>query len=88
MTAHPQALSASPQTPSLDIDWDLLLLLARTEAALTWPGEISPDGSDLSLPDGLDLRHSCDIDWLSRVVDLAEECAPPTNAAPAPRWAS
>ena len=37
MTAHAQALPANIQTSFAEIDWDLLLLLARTEAALTWP---------------------------------------------------
>ncbi len=56
-----------------DIDWELLLLLARTEAALTWP-ELDHSGeSDLSLPDGLDLRHPADIDWVSHVVEFSEE---------------
>lgn len=52
-----------------DIDWELLLLLARTEAALTWP-ELAEDSvdRDWTLPDGLDLRHSGDLDWVSRVV--------------------
>lgn len=51
-------------TPAGDIDWSLLMLLARTEAALNWP--------DLSLPEGLDLRHPGDQDWVSRVADLSE----------------
>lgn len=57
-----------------DIDWELLLLLARMEASMTWPD--MPQGPGLSsdaepvwsLPAGLDLRHSGDLDWVSRVV--------------------
>jgi hypothetical protein len=30
--------------PSDDIDWDLLLLLARVEASLIWPDQDQPDG--------------------------------------------
>ena len=88
MTAHAQALPANIQTSFAEIDWDLLLLLARTEAALTWPDEISPDGSDLSLPDGLDLRHRGDVDWVSRVVDLVEGSGPSSNTAATTGWAS
>ena len=88
MTAHTQALPASIQVSSADIDWDLMLLLARTEAALTWPDEVSPDGSGLSLPNGLDLRHSGDVDWVSRVVDLVEGSGRSPNTAAATGWAS
>lgn len=88
MTAQTQALPASIQASSVDIDWDLLLLLARTEAALTWPAEISPDGSGLSLPNGLDLRHSGDVDWVSRVVGLVAGSGQSPNTAAATGWAS
>ena len=67
---------AGAPVASGEIDWDLLLLLARTEAALTWPDLSQPDSSDLSLPEGLDLRHPGDIDWVSRVVEFADESAP------------
>ncbi|TAN62812.1 MAG: hypothetical protein EPN20_10540 [Magnetospirillum sp.] len=55
-------------TASGDIDWELLLLLARTEAAMTWPEQSQDAESIWSLPGGLDLRHPCDLDWVSRVV--------------------
>lgn len=57
-----------------DIDWQLLLLLARTEASMRWPdmpqeAGLSQDADPVwSLPAGLDLRHSCDLDWVSRVA--------------------
>ncbi|EME70315.1 hypothetical protein H261_09018 [Paramagnetospirillum caucaseum] len=54
-----------------DIDWDLLRLLARTEAALTWP-DGPPDEPEPSIPQGLDLRHPGDLDLVSRTVMLAE----------------
>ncbi len=55
-------------TASGDIDWQLLLLLARTEAAMTWP-DLPQGGEPIwSLPGGLDLRHPCDLDWVSRAV--------------------
>lgn len=53
---------------SSDIDWELLLLLARTEAALTWPDLAEDANRNPTLPDGLDLRHGADFDWVSRVV--------------------
>ena len=55
-------------TTSGDIDWDLLLLLARTEAAMTWPDLRQDAEPTWSLPDGLDLRHQCDLDWVCRVA--------------------
>lgn len=65
-----------------DIDWDLLMLLARTEAAMRWPdaetGSAAAPNDDLSLPEGLDLRHSCDLDWVTRVA--AEHAALPLTS--------
>lgn len=52
-----------------DIDWELLMLLARTEAAMTWPDPPQDDDSVWSLPGGLDLRHPGDLDWVSRVAE-------------------
>ncbi len=57
-------------TASGDIDWELLLLLARTEAAMIWPDPPQDDESTWSLPDGLDLRHPCDLDWVSQVAGM------------------
>lgn len=72
MMSHAEALLAGLPETSGNIDWPLLLLLARTEAALTWPDDMSRDGFDLSLPAGLDLRHPGDVDWVSQVADLAD----------------
>ena len=72
MFANNEMLSAQIPTPYGDIDWSLLSLLARTDAALTWTG-LPPSGEEEpSLPDGLDLRHAGDLDWVSRVVGLAD----------------
>lgn len=73
------SLHATPRDDR-DIDWDLLMLLARTEAAMRWPDAATDpgDGSDRSLPEGLDLRHSWDLDWVSRV---AADYAPPPLAS-------
>ena len=38
MFANNEMLSAQIPTPYGDIDWSLLSLLARTDAALTWTG--------------------------------------------------
>jgi hypothetical protein len=64
-----------------EIDWDLLLLLARTEAALTWPDEVQESKVDLTIPAGLDLRQPGDLDWVSRVVERAGEPLPPMGPA-------
>lgn len=67
---------ARDATASGDIDWELLLLLARTEAALTWPDLAEEAERIPALPDGLDLRHSADFDWVSRVA-AADAYTPP-----------
>ena len=67
---------------SSDIDWELLLLLARTEAALTWPDLAEDADRNPTLPDGLDLRHGADFDWVSRVV--ADAAATPRLLADGP----
>ncbi|BAE53101.1 hypothetical protein [Paramagnetospirillum magneticum] len=72
-----QTIPANRDAPaSGEIDWALLLLLARTEAAMTWPDMLQDSGASESLPDGLDLRHPCDLDWVSRVV-LADNAPAP-----------
>ncbi len=72
MFANAEMLSAHIPTPFGDVDWGLLILLARTEAAMTWPDLPQPEGLDPSLPNGLDLRHAGDFDWVSRVVALSD----------------
>jgi len=73
MTSQAEAITLHPAT---DIDWPLLLLLARTEAALTWPDMAVSGEPDDSLPPGLDLRHHGDFEWVSQVVDRASRFAP------------
>lgn len=58
--------TASSSAP--EIDWELLMLLARTEAAMRWPEEMEVLEPSPALPDGLDLRHGSDLDWVSKVV--------------------
>ena len=41
MFSESEALIAEFASPSEDIDWDLLLLLARVEASVRW-GDFSP----------------------------------------------
>ncbi len=57
----PAARSPRILTPADDIDWELLVLLAKTDAALSRP--------ELSLPDGFDLSHPGDYDWVGRVAE-------------------
>jgi len=67
--------SAPACDSSADIDWQLLALLEQTEAALS-RSLPSPGGGrswpDLSLPDGLDLSHPGDFDWVCRVAELID----------------
>jgi hypothetical protein len=71
MTFHPLTSFEPPSTT--DIDWDLLMLLARTEAAMRWPedSERDSDDPDDPAPEGLDLRHHWDLDWVSRLAAKA-----------------
>jgi hypothetical protein len=81
------------EAASDNIDWDLLLLLARVEASLTWPDMVTwsdmADGADPveSLPDGLDLRHGCDIDWVWRWAAMETPPSPLfSESTRRPRW--
>ena len=64
MTTGTVARSTRILTPADDVDWELLVLLAKTDAALNRRNPPS-----LSLPDGLDLSHPGDYDWVGRVAD-------------------
>jgi len=59
-----------PAPTSAEIDWPLLILLARTDAAMTWPDLPRPDDFDLSLPNGLDLHARSGRDWVTQVSGL------------------
>lgn len=54
-----------------DIDIEALLMIARLEAAATWPEDDEPALSPPEIPDGLDLHHWADFDWLERRVEGA-----------------
>ena len=72
MLHHAAVCSARRPAPAEDIDWELLALLARTEAAL--------NRSHPTLPDGFDLSHPGDFEWICRVAGVSD--------ATAPGWAS
>jgi hypothetical protein len=72
--------SAPASDASADVDWELLALLEQTEAALSRsfpsPGD-RRSWPDLSLPDGLDLSHPGDFDWVCRVAEMNDGSTSP-----------
>jgi hypothetical protein len=53
----------------VDVDIEALLMIARYEAACRWPDEPVSAADMTDYPEGLDLHHWADLEWLERVVE-------------------